>query len=200
MEIKTIKAYRIEDLPGKVQTKIIEDYLYTTDWDNWKHERNKSFCAICDLLGFQLFSYGDGGYSVGVEAVEVKGASRVIAYVLNRFPLKKVAWNVDEKKNSFYKAHSAALALNRYTVWMPTGYVADFCYMDAFEAFVKWVSKFKTADTCTIEDFCRFLEGAFNEFLNSEYNSQTSDEFIMEQLSEDWFTADGTNISALIDD
>lgn len=201
MENKIIKAYRIEELPGKIQQNIIEDYLYTHDWDNWKHERNKSFCAICDLLGFQLFSYDDdGGYGVGVEAVEVKGASRVIAYVTNRFPLKKVAWNVDDKKNSFYKTHSDALALNRYTVWMPTGYVADFCYMDAFEAFVKWVRKFHTQDTCTIEDFCRFLEGAFNEFLNDEYNSQTSDEFIMEQLSEDWFTADGTNITALIED
>lgn len=200
MELKTIKAYRIGELPGNIRTQIIQNYIDTHDWDVWKHERNKSFCAICDLLGFQLFSYDDdGGYGVGVEAVEIKGASRVIAYVTNRFPLKKVMWVADDKKRSFYKEHSDALALNRYTLWMPTGYVADFCLHNALDNFVSWVRKYHTADICTIEDFCRFLEGAFNEELNDEYRCQTSDEFAMDMLSDLWFNLEGANITALIE-
>lgn len=201
MEKRIINAYRINELPGKVRTKIIQNYLYENDWDNWYNERNKSFMAICDLLNFQLFDY-DGGYGVGVEAFdtdEVKGASRVIAYVVNRFPLKKAMWSVDEKKNEFYKVHSDALALNRYTLWMPTGYVADFALQNAVDNFVSWLRKFHTKDTCTLTNFCKILEDAFNEILNDEYTSQTSDEFVMGMLSEDWFTADGTNITALIE-
>ena len=202
MEVKAIKAYRIEELPGKVREHIIQKYLYENDWDNWYHERNKSFMAICDLLGFQLFDY-NGSYGVGVEVFdtdEVKGASRVIAYVVNRFPIKKAMWSVDEKKNEFYKGHSDALALNRYTLWMPTGYVADFALQNAVDNFVSWIRKFHTKDTCTLTDFCKFLEGAFNEILNDEYASETSDEFVMGMLSDDWFAEDGTNITGLVDD
>lgn len=50
MEKRIINAYHINELPGKVRTQIIQNYIDTHDWDNWKHERNKSFMAICDLL------------------------------------------------------------------------------------------------------------------------------------------------------
>ena len=202
MEEKSIRAYRIEELPGKVREHIIQKYLYENDWDNWYHERNKSFMAICDLLGFQLFDY-DGSYGVGVEVFdtdEVKGASRVIAYVANHFPLKKVMWSVDEKKTEFYKVNSDAIALNRYTFRMPTGYVADFALQNAVDNFVTWVRKFHTKDTCTLTDFCKFLEEAFNEILNDEYASETSDVFVMGMLSDDWFAEDGTNITGLVED
>lgn len=108
-------------------------------------------------------------------------------------------WVADDKKNSFYKEHSEALALNRYTLWMPTGYVADFALQNAVDNFVSWVRRFHTEDTCTLTDFCKFLEGAFNEILNDEYTNETSDAFVMEMLSEDWFTADGANITALVE-
>lgn len=93
MEIKAIKAYRIEELQPNVKNSVINKYHneHAWNWDLYSSERNKSFMAICNLLGFQLFDY-DGGYGVGVEGFdtdEVKGASRVIAYVVNRFPLKK---------------------------------------------------------------------------------------------------------------
>ena len=201
MEKRIINAYRIEELPGKVREHIIQKYLDENDWDNWHHERNKSFMAICDLLEFQLFDY-DGSYGVGVERFnpeEVKGASRVIAYVVNRFPLKKAMYSVDKKKNEFYKVHSDSLALNRYTLWMPTGYVADFALQNAVDNFVAWVHKFHTKDTCTLTDFCKFLEGAFNEILNDEYVIETSDDFVMKMLSDDWFAEDGTNITALVE-
>ena len=202
MEKRIINAYRINELPGKVREHIIQKYLYENDWDNWYHERNKSFMAICDLLEFQLFDY-DGGYGVGVERFnpeEVKGASRVIAYIVNRFPLKKAMYSVDGKKNEFYKVHSDSLALNRYTLWMPTGYVADFALQNAVDNFVAWVKEFHTKDTCTLTDFCKFLEGAFNEILNDEYASETSDIFVMGMLSDDWFAEDGTNITGLVED
>lgn len=108
-------------------------------------------------------------------------------------------WSVNEKKTEFYKVHSDSLALNRYTLWMPTGYVADFALQNAVDNFVSWVRKFHTKDTCTLTDFCKSLERAFNEILNDEYAIETSDEFVMGMLSEDWFTADGVNITALVE-
>ena len=204
MEEKSIRAYRIEELSGKVREHIIQKYLYENDWDNWYPERNKSFITICEMLEFQLFSYDDDkGYGVGVERFnpeEVKGVSRVVAYVVNRFPLKKAMWSVDEKKTEFYKAHSDALALNRYTLWMPTGYVADFALQNAVDNFVSWVRKSHTKDTCTLTNFCKFLEGAFNEELNHDYEYETSDDFVMKMLSDDWFAEDGTNITGLVED
>ena len=106
MEKRIIKAYRIEELKTNVKNSVINRYHneHYWDWDVYANERNKSFMAICDLLGFQLFD-DDGGYGVGVktfDADEIKGASRVIAYVVNRFPMKKAMWSVDEKKTEFY--------------------------------------------------------------------------------------------------
>ena len=202
MEEKSIRAFRIEELPGKVREHIIQKYLYENDWANWYHERNKSFMAICDLLGFQLFDY-DGGYGVGVERFdpeEVKGASRVIAYIVNRFPLKKAMYSIDETKNKFYKVQSDSLALNRYTLWMPTGYVADFALQNAVDNLVAWIYKFHTKGTCTLTDVCKFLEGAFNEELNHDYEYETSDDFVIKMLSDDWFAEDGTNITGLVED
>ena len=172
MEVKAIKAYRIEELQPSVKNSVINRYHneHYWDWDVYANERNKSFMAICDLLGFQLFNYGDD-YGVGGEAFEpeeVKGASRVVAYINNHVAFKKAILCMDAKKNAFYEAHADALAKSRYADWMPTGYTSDYCLHEAYDNFIEWVKEFHKADTCTLQDFVQFLEGAFNHELTND--------------------------------
>ena len=201
MEKRIINAYRINELPGKVRTKIIQNYISENDWDNWYPERNKSFMAICDLLELQLFDY-DGGYGVGVERFnpeEVKGASRVIAYINNHVAFKKAMWCMDAKKNAFYEAHADALAKIRYTDWLPTGYTADYCLHEAYDKFIEWVREYHKTNTCTLQDFMYVLEDAFNHELNNDYDYYNSDDYAINALEGDWFAEDGTNITGLVE-
>ena len=204
MELKAIKAYRIEELQPSVKNSVINKYHneHYWDWDLYGNERNKSFQNICEMLEFQLFNY-DGGYGVGVEAFnpeEVKGASRVVAYINNHVALKKAMWCMDAKKNSFYEAHADALAKSRYADWLPTGYTADYCLHEAYDKFIEWAKQFHKVDICTLQDFMQFLEDAFNHELNNDYDYYNSDNYVLEALEGDWFAEDGTNITYLIEE
>ena len=61
MEVKAIKAYRIEELQTSVKNSVINKYHneHYWNWDLYGNERNKSFRTICDIFGFQLFDYDD---------------------------------------------------------------------------------------------------------------------------------------------
>ena len=208
MEVKAIKAFRIEELQPSVKSSIINKYHneHYWDWDVYANERNKSFQNICDMLGFQLFSYDnddDKGYGVGVEAFdpeEVKGASRVIAYINNHVAFKKAMWCMDAKKNAFYEAHADALAKIRYTDWLPTGYTADYCLHEAYDKFIEWVREYHKTNTCTLQDFMYVLEDAFNHELNNDYDYYNSDDYAIKAMDDDWFTEDGKNITALVEE
>lgn len=206
MEVKAIKAFRIEELQPSVKNSVINKYHneHYWDWDVYANERNKSFQSICDILEFQLFSYdNDGTYGVGVEAFEpeeVKGASRVVAYINNRYHFKRPMFSIIDKKDAFYKAHAKSLALTRYADWMPTGYTSDYCCKEAYERFIEWVKEFHKSDTCTLQDFMHFLEDAFNKELNNDLEYYNSDDYAINALEGDWFAEDGTNITALVND
>lgn len=198
MEVKAIKAFRIEELQPSVKNSVINKYLNEHYWDVYANERNKSFQNICDMLGFQLFSYG-----VGVEAFDpeaVKGASRVIAYINNHVAFKKAMWCMDAKKNAFYEVHADALAKSRYADWFPTGYTADYCLHEAYDNFIAWVRKYHKTNTCTLQDFMYVLEGAFNHELNNDYDYYNSDDYAIKAMDDDWFTEDGKNITTLIEE
>lgn len=206
MEFKAIKAFRIEELQPSVKNSVINKYHneHYWDWDVYANERNKSFQNICDMFGFQLFSYDDDGiYGVGVEAFdpeEIKGASRVVAYINNHVAFKKAIWCMDAKKNAFYEAHADALAKSRYADWLPTGYTADYCLHEAYDNFIAWVRKYHKTNTCTLQDFMYVLEGAFNHELNNDKDYYSSDDYAIKAMDDDWFTEDGKNITALIEE
>lgn len=183
MKVKAIKAYRIEELQTSVKNSVINKYhnAHYWNWDLYSSERNKSFMAICDAFGFQLFDY-DGGYGVGCEpfdAEEVKGIRRVVAYINN---------------------HADALAKSRYADWMSTGYTADYCAQEAYQHFIEWVKKYHNEDTCNLQDFMYMLEDAFNHELNNDYDYYNSDDYAINALEDDWFAEDGTNITYLIEE
>lgn len=203
MEKRIINAYRINELQPSVKSSVINKYHneHYWDWDLYSNERNKSFRTICDLFGFQLFDYD--GYGIGCEpfdAEEVKGISRVVAYINNHYTFKRPMFSVIDKKDAFYKAYENSLALTRYADWMPTGYTSDYCCKEAYERFIEWVKEFHKADTCTLQDFMQFLEDAFNHELNKDYDYYNSDDYAISALEDDWFAEDGTNITYLIED
>lgn len=203
MEEKIIKAYRIEELNPKAKERALNEYHSANyfDWDLFSMERNKSFTSICDAFGFQLFDY-DGGYGVGCEPFdpeEVKGASRVIAYINNHYDFKRPMFSIIDKKDAFYKVHADGLAKSRYADYLPTGYTSDYCCKEAYEHFLEWVRKYHNEDTCTLQDFMHFLEGAFNQELNSDYDYYNSDAYALDAMSDLWFAEDGTNITAIVD-
>lgn len=206
MEVKAIKAFRIEELQPSVKNSVINKYHneHYWNWDVYANERNKSFQNICDMLGFQLFSYDDDcAYGVGVEAFdpkEVKGASRVVAYINNHVAFKKAMWCMNAKKNAFYEGHADALAKSRYADWLPTGYTADYCLHEAYDKFIEWVREYHKTNTCTLQDFMYVLEGAFNHELNKDYDYYNSDDYAINALEDDWFAEDGTNITYLIEE
>lgn len=204
MEVKAIKAYRIEELQPGVKNSVINKYHneHYWNWDLYGNERNKSFRTICDIFGFQLFDY-DGSYGVDCEpfdAEEVKGIRRVVAYINNHYTFKRPMFSIIDKKDTFYKEHANSLALSRYADWMPTGYTSDYCCKEAYERFIEWVKEFHKVDTCTLQDFMHFLEDAFNHELNNDYDFYNSDESALEALEDDWFAEDGTNITCLIEE
>lgn len=204
MEKRIINAYRIEELQPSIKNSVINKYhnAHYWDWDVYANERNKSFQNICEMLGFQLFNY-DKGYGVGVERFnpkEVKGASRVIAYINNHVAFKKAMWCMDAKKNTFYEAHAETLAKNRYADWLPTGYTADYCLHEAYDNFIKWVREHHKTKTCTLQDFMYRLEDSFNHELNTDYDYYNSDDYAINALEDDWFAEDGTNITNLIEE
>ena len=204
MEVKAIKAYRIEELKTSVKNSVINKYHNEHYWncDLYGNERNTSFRAICDIFSFQLFNYDDS-YVVGCEtfdANEVKGIRRVVAYINNHYPFKRPIFSVIDKKDAFYKAHTNSLALSRYADWMPTGYTSDYCCKEAYEHFIEWVKEFHKVNTCTLQDFMNFLENSFNEELKHDYDYYNSDAYVLEALEDDWFAEDGTNITGLVED
>ena len=204
MEVKQIKAYRIEELTPKAKEHALNEHHNANyfDWNLFSMERNKSFMAICDAFGFQLFDY-DGSYGVGCEpfdAEEVKGIRRVVAYINNHYDFKRPMFSVINKKKAFYKAHADALAKNRYADYLPTGYTSDYCAQEAYERFIEWVKKHHNEVTCTLQDFMYFLEEAFNHELNNDYDYYNSDAYAEDSMGDEWFAEDGTNITALIEE
>ena len=204
MEVKAIKAFRIEELQPSVKNSVINKYHneHYWDWDVYANERNKSFQNICNMLGFQLFDY-DGNYGVGCEPFDAKdmvGISRVVAYINNHYDFKRPMFSVIDKKDAFYKAHADALALTRYADYLPTGYTSDYCAQEAYRDFIEWIKKYHKEATCTLQDFMQFLESAFNKELNTDYEYYNSDDYAIKALEDDWFTEDGTNITAVVED
>lgn len=105
-----IPYYTIDQLPSDVQKRVcqaaIDANIY---WDVWQDERNHSFSVICDKLDLQWDCDNYDNYYVEETsnewyAKDIIGASRVIAYIVNRWGDFKQPMYIDKNKHStFYK-------------------------------------------------------------------------------------------------
>lgn len=199
--------YTIDQLPSDVQQQVcqaaIDANIY---WDVWQDERNKSFDAICDTLDLHWSCDNYDNYYVNEDsseywALDIQGASRVIAYIVNRWGSFKAPMYVGKDKHgTFYKLlHKKGAALpQKYTEdAMPTGYCADYCFYEAYAEFLDLARK--QPDTITLADFCGCLARHFEKEYQTDYEQATSIDYAIEFLCQDnYYTWQGKDITDIV--
>lgn len=202
-----VPYYTIDQLPSDVQKEVaqkaIDDNYY---WDVWQGGRNKSFDAICERLDLQWSCDNYDNYYVEETSPEwyakdIQGASRVIAYIRNRWGDFKNPMYVDKDKHStFYKLlHKRGAALpQKFTEdAMPTGYCADYCFYEAYAEFLELACK--QPHTVTLADFCGCLADAFEKEYQADYEQATSIDYAIEFLCQDnYYTWQGKDITDVV--
>lgn len=199
--------YTIDQLPSDVQKQVCQDAIDANIyWDVWQDERNHSFSAICDKLTLQWGCDNYDNYYVEETsnewfAKDIQGASRVIAYIVNRWGDFKKPMYVDKDKHStFYKLlHKKGAALpKKYTEdAMPTGYCADYCFYEAYKEFIALARQ--QPNTITLTDFCGCLAGHFEKEYQADYEQATSIDYAMEFLCQDkYYTWHGKDITDIV--
>lgn len=202
-----VPYYTIDQLPSDVQKQVCQDAIDANIyWDVWQDERNHSFNAICDKLDLQWGCDNYDNYYVEETsnewyAKDIKGASRVIAYIVNRWSDFKVPMYIDKDKHStFYKLlHKKGAALpKKFTEdAMPTGYCADYCFYEAYAEFLDLARQ--QPATITLADFCACLAKHFEEEYQADYEQATSLDYAMEFLCQDnYYTWQGKDITDVV--
>lgn len=201
-----VPYYTIDQLPSDVQQRVcqaaIDANIY---WDVWQDERNKSFDAICESLGLQWSCGGYDNYyveetSCDYYAKDIIGASRVIAYIVNRWGDFKKPMYIDKDKHSnFYKLlhkKDAALPQKFTEDTLLTGYCADYCFYEAYTEFLDLARQ--QPDTITLADFCGCLARHFEKEYQSDYEQATSIDYAMEFLCQNYYTWQGKDITDIV--
>lgn len=202
-----IPYYTIDQLASDVQKQVcqaaIDANIY---WDTWQDERNHSFSAICDKLDLQWSCDNYDNYYVEETSndyytKDIIGASRVIAYIVNRWGDFKVPMYVDkDKQGTFYKLlHKKGTALpQKYTEdAIPTGYSADYCFYEAYAEFLDLARQHP--DTITLADFCDCLARHFEKEYQADYEQATSIDYAMAFLCQDnYYTWHGKDITDIV--
>lgn len=202
-----VPYYTIDQLPSDVQQRVcqaaIDANIY---WDVWQDECNRSFDAICESLDLQWSCDNYDNYyveetSCDYYAKDIIGASRVIAYIVNRWGNFKKPMYIDKDKHSnFYKLlHKKEAALpQKFTEdTLLTGYCADYCFYEAYTEFLDLARQ--QPDTITLADFCGCLARQFEKEYQSDYEQATSIDYAMEFLCQNnYYTWQGKDITDIV--
>ena len=202
-----VPYYTIDQLPSDVQQRVcqaaIDANIY---WDVWQDECNRSFDAICESLDLQWSCDNYDNYyveetSCDYYAKDIIGASRVIAYIVNRWGNFKKPMYIDKDKHSnFYKLlHKKEAALpQKFTEdTLLTGYCADYCFYEAYTEFLDLARQ--QPDTITLADFCGCLARHFEKEYQSDYEQATSIDYAMEFLCQNnYYTWQGKDITDIV--
>lgn len=202
-----VPYYTIDQLPSDVQQRVcqaaIDANIY---WDVWQDERNKSFDAICESLDLQWSCDNYDNYYVEETSCDyytkdIIGASRVIAYIVNRWGDFKKPMYIDKDKHSnFYKLlhkKDAALPQKFTEDAMLTGYCTDYCFYEAYTKFINLARQ--QPDTITLADFCGCLADAFYREYDADYTQAHSIDYAMEFLCQDnYYTWQGKDITDIV--
>lgn len=199
--------YTINQLPSDVQHRVCQDAIDANFyWDVWQDERNRSFDAICETLDLKWSVDNYDNYYVEETSCDyytkdIIGASRVIAYIVNRWgDFKKPMYIAKDKHSNFYKLlhkKDAALPQKFTEDIMPTGYCADYCFYEAYAEFLDLARK--QPDTITLADFCSCLAKHFEKEYQTDYEQATSIDYAMEFLCQDnYYTWQGKDITDIV--
>lgn len=207
LQAVAVPYYTIDQLPSDVQQRVcqaaIDANIY---WDVWQDERNRSFDAICESLDLQWSCDNYDNYyveetSCDYYAKDIIGASRVIAYIVNRWgKFKKPMYLSELQHPAFYKLlHKKGAALPKKFIEdkLLTGYCADYCFYEAYTEFLDLARQ--QPDTITLADFCGCLAGQFEKEYQANYEQATSIDYAMEFLCQDnYYTWQGKDITDIV--
>lgn len=202
-----VPYYTIDQLPSDVQQRVCQDAIDANIyWDVWQDERNRSFDAICESLDLQWSCDTYDNYYVEETSCDyytkdIIGASRVIAYIVNRWGnFKKPMYLSELQHPAFYKLlHKKGAALpKKFTEdKLLTGYCADYCFYQAYAAFIDLARQ--QPDTITLADFCGCLAAQFEKEYQADYEQATSIDYAMEFLCQDnYYTWQGKDITNIV--
>lgn len=202
-----VPYYTIDQLPRDVQKEVCQEAIDAKEyWDAWQWKREASFNAICNRLALQWEQDSYDNYHVDEDsptfyASDIKGASRVIAYIVNRWGDFKIpVYAGKDKHTGFYKmCHKKDVVLSPQFLKdkLLTGYCADYAFYDAFTAFVDYARQHP--DTVTLADFCGCLAEAFQKEYEADYEQAHSIDYAMECLCNDkYYTWQGEDITNIV--
>lgn len=202
-----VPYYTIDQLPSDVQQRVCQAAIdANVYWDVWQDERNKSFDVICDTLDLHWSTDNYDNYYVNEDsseywALDIQGASRVIAYIVNHWGNFKEPMYVDkDKHNTFYKLlhkKGAALPQKYMQDAMPTGYCADYTFYEAYAEFLELARKNPYA--ITLADFCGCLARHFEKEYAADEEQATSIDYAREYLCADnYYTWQGEDITSIV--
>lgn len=202
-----VPYYTIDQLPSDVQQRVCQAAIdVNIYWDVWQDERTHSFSAICDKLDLQCDCDNYDNYYVEETsnewyAKDIQGASRVIAYIVNRWGDFKKPMYVDKDTHStFYKLlHKKGAALpQKFTEdAIPTRYCADYCFYEAYTKFINLARQ--QPDTITLADFCGCLADAFYREYDADYTQAHSIDYAMKFLCQNnYYTWQGKDITDIV--
>lgn len=202
-----VPYYTIDQLPSDVQQRVCQAAIDTNIyWDVWQDERNHSFSAICDKLDLQWECDNYDNYYVEETsnewyAKDIQGASRVVAYIVNRWGDFRKPMYIDKDKHSnFYKLlhkKDAALPQKFTEDAMPTGYCTDYCFYEAYTKFINLARQ--QPNTITLADFCGCLADAFYREYDADYTQAHRIDYAMEFLCQDnYYTWQGKDITDIV--
>lgn len=203
----TIPYYTIDQLSSDVQKNVCQEAIDANYyWDVWQKECEASFNAICNQLNLQWDCDSYDKYHIDENssdfyAYEIQGASRVIAYLVNHWGDFKAPMYVDKnKRTTFYKLlnkRGAALPKKLLEDKLLTGYCTDYCFYEAYRAFVNYARQHP--DTVTLLDFCDCLAEAFTKEYEADYEQAHSIDYAMEYLCNDrYYTWQGEDITDIV--
>lgn len=202
-----VPYYTIDQLPSDVQQRVCQDAIDANIyWDVRQDERNRSFDAICESLELQWSCDNYDNYYVEETSCDyytkdIIGASRVIAYIVNRWGNFKKPMYIDKDKHSnFYKLlhkKDAALPQKFTEDTLLTGYCADYCFYEAYTEFLDLARQ--QPDTITLADFCDCLARHFEKEYQADYEQTTSIDYAIEFLCQDnYYTWQGKDITDIV--
>lgn len=202
-----VPYYTIAQLPSGVQKEVCQEAIDAQEyWDTWQQEREEAFNVICDRLALQWEQDNYNNYHVDADsptfyASNVKGASRVIAYIVNHWGNFKAPMYVNKDKHATFckllHKKGAALPQKFLEDKLLTGYCTDYTFYEAFSAFVDYARQHP--DTVTLATFCRRLADAFTKEYEAAYEQAHSIDYAMEYLCNDrYYTWQGEDITAIV--
>ena len=202
-----VPYYTIDLLPSDVQKEVCQEAIDDNEyWDVWQEEREESFNAICGRLGLQWEQDIYDNYHVEEDsptfyASDIKGARRVIAYIVNHWGVFKIPMYVNkDKHNTFHKLlnkKDAALPQKFLEDKLLTGYCVDYTFYEAFSAFVDYARQHP--DTVTLSTFCRRLAATFTKEYEADWEQAHSIDYAMECLCNDkYYTWQGEDITNIV--